>query len=77
MGVGGAQCWRGALSQLPFPTWACSGKYDGPEAPRLAALRLAATLGVAYVDIELKVATVFFAGALMCTVGERGAAWCC
>ncbi|KAI7844252.1 hypothetical protein COHA_002050 [Chlorella ohadii] len=42
------------------PVWE-GGKYDGPEAPRLAALRLAAQLGVAYVDIELKVATVFFA----------------
>ena len=44
------------------PPIACSGKYDGPEAPRLAALRLAAAAGVAYVDIELKVAPVFFAG---------------
>ena len=41
---------------------ACRGKYDGPEAARLAALRLAATSGFAYVDVELKIAPVFFAG---------------
>lgn len=40
----------------------CSGKYDGPEAQRLAALRLAALSGAAYVDVELKIAPVFFAG---------------
>ncbi len=40
----------------------CSGKYDGPEAERLAALRLAALSGAAYVDVELKIAPVFFAG---------------
>lgn len=39
-----------------------SGKYDGPEAERLAALRLAALSGAAYVDVELKVAPIFFAG---------------
>lgn len=38
-----------------------SGKYDGPEAERLAVLRLAALSGAAYVDVELKIAPVFFA----------------
>ncbi len=37
----------------------CRGKYSGPEGPRLAALRLAAQLGFAYVDIELKAAKEF------------------
>ena len=31
------------------------GKYDGPEEPRLAALRQAVAMGADYVDIELKV----------------------
>lgn len=39
----------------------CRGKYSGEEAPRLAALKFAAALGAAYVDIELKAANVFFA----------------
>ncbi|EFN57759.1 hypothetical protein CHLNCDRAFT_143054 [Chlorella variabilis] len=43
------------------PTWE-GGKYDGPEPQRLAALRLAALSGAAYVDVELKVAPAFFAG---------------
>ncbi|GAB4816977.1 hypothetical protein N2152v2_004023 [Parachlorella kessleri] len=40
------------------PDWE-AGKYSGPEGPRLAALRLAAQLGFAYVDIELKAAKEF------------------
>lgn len=57
----------GLLEQCPLPAIATyrpiweGGKYDGPEAPRLAALRLAALCGAAYVDIELKVAPIFFA----------------
>ncbi|KAI3438702.1 hypothetical protein D9Q98_001122 [Chlorella vulgaris] len=42
------------------PVWE-GGKYDGPEAERLATLRLAALSGAAYVDVELKVAPLFFA----------------
>jgi hypothetical protein len=40
----------------------CRGRYSGPEEPRLAALKLAADLGAAYVDVELKAAGPFFAG---------------
>lgn len=55
------------ISQCPLPAIATyrpvweGGKYDGPEAQRLAALRLAALSGAAYVDVELKIAPVFFA----------------
>lgn len=40
----------------------CRGKYDGPEPQRLAVLKYAARLGASHVDVELKVATYFFAG---------------
>ena len=40
----------------------CRGKYDGPEPQRLAVLKYAALLGASHVDVELKVATYFFAG---------------
>ena len=39
------------------------GKYEGPEAERLATLKWAAMLGAAYVDIELEAAKFFFGGA--------------
>ena len=39
-----------------------SGEYDGPEAERLAALKWAAMLGAAYVDVELESAKFFFGG---------------
>ena len=39
------------------------GKYEGPEAERLAALKWAAMLGAAYVDVELEAAKFFFGGA--------------
>lgn len=42
------------------PTWE-GGRYEGPEPPRLAALRYAAGQGAAFVDVELKVAPLFFA----------------
>ncbi|CAM6127337.1 unnamed protein product [Calypogeia fissa] len=41
------------------PKWE-GGMYEGPEAPRLAALKLAADLGADYVDVELKAATESF-----------------
>lgn len=40
----------------------CRGNYDGPEPQRLAVLKYAAHLGASHVDVELKVATYFFAG---------------
>ncbi|KAL0035402.1 hypothetical protein WJX77_005085 [Trebouxia sp. C0004] len=43
------------------PTWE-GGNYDGPEPQRLAVLKYAARLGASHVDVELKVATYFFAG---------------
>lgn len=43
------------------PVWE-GGKYDGPEPQRLAVLKYAARLGASHVDVELKVATYFFAG---------------
>ncbi|KAL4425636.1 hypothetical protein ABPG75_009652 [Micractinium tetrahymenae] len=55
------------VSQCPLPAIATfrpvweGGKYGGPEAERLAALRLAALSGATYVDVELKIAHVFFA----------------
>ena len=63
-------CCAGGAGPLPrSPGVPCppgppcrSGKYDGPEAQRLAVLKAAATGGAAYVDVELKVAHVFFAG---------------
>ena len=39
-----------------------SGKFAGSEAERLTALKYAAMLGAAYVDVELKAAAFFFAG---------------
>ena len=42
------------------PTWE-GGNYGGPEEPRLAALWRAVQLGAAYVDVELKAASQFFA----------------
>ncbi len=39
------------------------GKYEGPEAERLATLKWAAMLGAAYVDVELEAAKFFFGGA--------------
>ncbi|CAM6118829.1 unnamed protein product [Calypogeia fissa] len=41
------------------PKWE-GGLYEGDEAPRLAALQLAADLGADYVDVELKAATESF-----------------
>ncbi|KAL3148664.1 hypothetical protein ABBQ38_014082 [Trebouxia sp. C0009 RCD-2024] len=43
------------------PVWE-GGKYDGPEPQRLAVLKYAALLGASHVDVELKVASYFFAG---------------
>lgn len=43
------------------PIWE-GGKYDGPEPQRLAVLKYAAHLGASHIDVELKVATYFFAG---------------
>lgn len=43
------------------PKWE-GGNYDGPEPQRLAVLKYAAHLGASHVDVELKVATYFFAG---------------
>lgn len=40
----------------------CSGFCELPEPRRLAALKYAASLGAAYVDIEHKVAPYFFEG---------------
>ena len=42
------------------PTWE-GGSYGGPEEPRLAALWRAVQQGAAYVDVELKAASQFFA----------------
>ena len=42
--------------------WHCRGRYDGPEPQRLAVLKYAALLGASHVDVELKVASYFFAG---------------
>jgi 3-dehydroquinate dehydratase type I len=42
------------------PSWE-GGSYGGPEEPRLAALWRAVQLGAAYVDVELKAASKFFA----------------
>ncbi len=49
-----------AHKQIPGPL--CRGNYDGPEPQRLAVLKYAAHLGASHVDVELKVATYFFAG---------------
>lgn len=54
-----------AASPLPVivtfrPTWE-GGRYEGPEDERLAVLSAAATMGAAYVDIELLAAERFFA----------------
>lgn len=43
----------------------CRGKYDGPEPARLAVLKYAAHLGASHVDVELKAAPYFFAGACL------------
>lgn len=52
-----------AIPQIfPVNLWLCRGKYDGPEPQRLAVLKYAAILGVSHVDVELKVASYFFAG---------------
>lgn len=56
-----------AASRLPViatcrPEWE-GGQYKGDEAKRLAMLNLAAVLGAQYIDIELKAAPFFFAGA--------------
>ncbi len=40
-----------------------SGQYAGDEATRLATLKYAAVLGADYIDVELKAAPFFFAGA--------------
>ena len=40
-----------------------SGNYRGGEAERLTALKYAALLGAAYVDVELKAAAFYFGGA--------------
>ena len=40
-----------------------SGNYAGGEPERLTALKFAAMLGAAYVDVELKAAAYYFAGA--------------
>jgi 3-dehydroquinate dehydratase len=53
------QVQQGAITFCGFPR---SGKYDGPEAERLAALKWAAMLGAAYVDVELEAAKFFFGG---------------
>lgn len=42
----------------------CSGNYTGGEAERLTALKYAALLGAAFVDVELKAAAFYFAGPL-------------
>ena len=42
-----------------------SGKFDGSEAERLTALKYAALLGAAYVDVELKAAALYFGGAAL------------
>ena len=44
------------------PAWE-GGKYEGPEPPRLATLKLAALLGAPFVDVEAAAAGAFFAGA--------------
>jgi 3-dehydroquinate dehydratase/shikimate dehydrogenase len=38
----------------------CSGNYGGEEGPRLTALKTAAALGAAYIDVELLAAEAFF-----------------
>lgn len=42
------------------PSWE-GGQYNGEDAPRLAALKLAMELGAAYVDVEFLIAPVFMA----------------
>lgn len=51
--------------KLPYivtyrPVWE-GGNYDGPEAERLAVLKVAALMGAPYVDVEFKAASFFFA----------------
>lgn len=50
------------MQQANIAACTCRGKYDGPEPQRLAVLKYAARLGASHVDVELKVATYFFAG---------------
>ena len=45
-----SQCCHSTLR----PAWE-GGRYTGPEAPRLTALRHAVEAGAAFVDVELKV----------------------
>ena len=58
-----------ASSPLLAPTKAHMGvhrgNYEGPEAERLAALKWAAMLGAAYVDVELQAAKFFFGGTVL------------
>ena len=42
------------------PSWE-GGKYEGDDAPRLAALKLAMEIGAAYIDVEFLIAQVFMA----------------
>ena len=42
------------------PSWE-GGQYQGEDAPRLAALKLAMEVGAAYVDVEFLIAPVFMA----------------
>ena len=54
------------LPCAPRPLSMCvagRGNYDGPEAERLAVLKVAALMGAPYVDVEFKAASFFFAGA--------------
>lgn len=51
----------------------CSGNYTGGEAERLTALKYAALLGAAFVDVELKAAAFYFAGPL----APQSCSFCC